>query len=61
MTDFRFIQLQHWLTSIFKKEYFEILPLADDASFRRYFRIKTNSQTWVVMDAPPEKEISNHL
>ncbi|MGE3921229.1 MAG: aminoglycoside phosphotransferase family protein, partial [Gammaproteobacteria bacterium] len=27
-----------------------------DASFRRYFRITTDHQSWVAMDAPPEKE-----
>jgi aminoglycoside/choline kinase family phosphotransferase len=33
-----------------------ILPLAGDASFRRYFRIVHEGRTAVLMDAPPEHE-----
>jgi len=36
----------------------EILPLAGDASFRRYFRIVGNGRRAVLMDAPPESEDS---
>jgi len=35
---------------------FDIEPLAGDASFRRYFRVRQGEQTWVLMDAPPGKE-----
>jgi len=34
----------------------EILPLAGDASFRRYFRVVEGSRTAVLMDAPPPHE-----
>jgi len=34
----------------------EILPLAGDASFRRYFRVVRGEQTAVLMDAPPPHE-----
>jgi aminoglycoside/choline kinase family phosphotransferase len=34
----------------------EILPLAGDASFRRYFRVVHGSRTAVLMDAPPPHE-----
>ncbi|NUT01797.1 MAG: phosphotransferase, partial [Sphingomonas sp.] len=34
----------------------EILPLAGDASFRRYFRIVHGDRTAVLMDAPPQHE-----
>jgi aminoglycoside/choline kinase family phosphotransferase len=34
----------------------EILPLAGDASFRRYFRVVNGSRTAVLMDAPPPHE-----
>jgi aminoglycoside/choline kinase family phosphotransferase len=34
----------------------EILPLAGDASFRRYFRVVRGAETAVLMDAPPEHE-----
>lgn len=33
-----------------------VLPLAADASFRRYFRLKTGAKSALVMDAPPGKE-----
>jgi len=36
----------------------QILPLAGDASFRRYFRIIDGERRAVLMDAPPEKEDS---
>jgi len=34
----------------------EILPLAGDASFRRYFRVVHGERRAVLMDAPPEHE-----
>ena len=34
----------------------EILPLAGDASFRRYFRVVRGAETAVLMDAPPADE-----
>src|SRR5579872_3754811 len=27
-----------------------------DAGFRRYFRLRCQDKTWIVMDAPPERE-----
>ena len=45
-----------------------IIPVAGDASFRRYFRVKTNDRKAILMDAPPPHEdprpfidIANHL
>lgn len=35
-----------------------IVPLAGDASFRRYFRILADGRSAVLMDAPPDKEDS---
>jgi aminoglycoside/choline kinase family phosphotransferase len=34
----------------------QILPLAGDASFRRYFRVVHGDRTAVLMDAPPQHE-----
>src|SRR5581483_10682049 len=34
----------------------EILPLAGDASFRRYFRVVKGERSAVLMDAPPPHE-----
>lgn len=33
-----------------------ISNVADDASFRRYFRLQLQDKSWIVMDAPPDKE-----
>ena len=33
-----------------------IEPASADASFRRYFRLSRGGDTYIVMDAPPEKE-----
>lgn len=35
---------------------FTIAPASSDASFRRYFRVTTGGRTYIVMDAPPDKE-----
>jgi hypothetical protein len=29
---------------------------SEDASFRRYFRVRAGGATWIAMDAPPERE-----
>ena len=34
----------------------ELSMVAGDASFRRYFRVQSNHQSWIIMDAPPDKE-----
>ncbi|MGB0513799.1 MAG: aminoglycoside phosphotransferase family protein [Wenzhouxiangellaceae bacterium] len=31
-------------------------PASTDASFRRYFRYRAGGKSWIVMDAPPERE-----
>src|SRR5687768_13182510 len=48
--------LHQWLYNFFSHEQFTISPLAGDASFRRYFRIHDHHNTYVLMDAPPDKE-----
>ena len=37
----------------------KLLPLADDCSFRKYYRVQTKTNNLVVMDAPPDKEEVN--
>jgi len=50
-------QLTAWLHSLFPAEQFVLAPASADASFRRYFRATfSDSQTRVVMDAPPLHE-----
>ena len=53
--DPRLEQLKVWLNDN-KITYKDIAPASADASFRRYFRITDADKTFIVMDAPPEKE-----
>jgi len=56
----RHSQLQQWLESLAKNTYTNLQPASADASFRQYFRVtnKNDNKTYIVMDAPPEKEDS---
>jgi aminoglycoside/choline kinase family phosphotransferase len=51
-------QLQRWLRTALGGGDFELAPASDDASFRRYFRVRGDSagSSLIVMDAPPDKE-----
>ena len=55
-SDTRLEQLQEWLAARIAASSFSLKPASADASFRRYFRLSTGSQSWIVMDAPPERE-----
>lgn len=48
--------IQQWLNEQFNTHDYEMHYLAGDASFRRYARIHLNGKTFMLMDAPPEKE-----
>ncbi len=48
--------IQTWIQSVLGSDQFEINFLAGDASFRRYARIGFDHKTFMLMDAPPEKE-----
>lgn len=48
--------IQTWMSTVLGSEQFDVSFLAGDASFRRYARIKYQQQTYMLMDAPPEKE-----
>jgi len=51
-------QLRRWLAATLGGGDFSIAPVSDDASFRRYFRIRRGEAqpSLIVMDAPPDKE-----
>jgi len=49
-------ELVDWLQKVLKTTNFSCEPASSDASFRRYFRIVVAGKSYVVMDAPPEKE-----
>ncbi|MCK5669196.1 MAG: phosphotransferase [Gammaproteobacteria bacterium] len=52
----RLKQLNHWLSETIGSKDYQLEPASDDASFRRYFRLEHNNETFIVMDAPPEQE-----
>ncbi len=55
----RLQQLNHWLSETICSKDYQLEPASADASFRRYFRLKFNDETFIVMDAPPEQENCN--
>lgn len=57
--DTRLKQLSQWLTDDLAYTLKDIQPASQDASFRRYFRANTNAGTFIIMDAPPNKEPIN--
>src|SRR6185503_1436928 len=57
--DFRLVALERWLGAEFPAIPFTLAPASEDASFRRYFRARfADGRSFVVMDAPPERENS---
>lgn len=48
--------LQNWARQQLGWADAELAPASADASFRRYFRIRHNGESYILMDAPPEKE-----
>ncbi len=55
-TDIRLQALSRWVFEDLGFAGSELAPASADASFRRYFRLSTGNDTYIVMDAPPEKE-----
>ena len=56
LQDQRYLQIQQWLETIFTDQRFSLASASSDASFRRYFRVTTDNNSWIVMDAPPAHE-----
>ena len=54
--DQRLEQLIRWVEAVLKINEAEVTPASSDASFRRYFRIRHGDESFIVMDAPPDKE-----
>lgn len=52
----RLLELETWLRTVLPGEHYEVTPASSDASFRRYFRVRTTERSWIVMDAPPAHE-----
>lgn len=57
--DARLTALSQWVVHELADRHCDIRPASADASFRRYFRVRlANGQSYIVMDAPPDKEDS---
>ena len=54
--DGRAAALAAWLRDVLGTSAFRIESASEDASFRRYFRVRAGSRTRVAMDAPPPME-----
>jgi len=54
--DKRLITLRYWLEDTLALSICSLAPASADASFRRYFRVQTDTDSFIAMDAPPEKE-----
>jgi aminoglycoside/choline kinase family phosphotransferase len=55
-SDARLALIREWLSRDLRLPLERLEPASSDASFRRYFRAWMRTATYVVMDAPPEKE-----
>ncbi len=57
-SDPRMISLLEWLETLpeFHLDIQTVQPASSDASFRRYFRVDSPNSSYIVMDAPPDKE-----
>ena len=56
--DSRFVSMLQWLTTLHEWKVLPdtVRPASSDASFRRYFRVDGDDRSFIVMDAPPDKE-----
>jgi aminoglycoside/choline kinase family phosphotransferase len=52
----RYALMTDWLGSLLPVLGPHITPASSDASFRRYFRVRHDGASHIVMDAPPEQE-----
>jgi aminoglycoside/choline kinase family phosphotransferase len=55
-SDSRLALLRQWVTEDLGFAGAHIEPASADASFRRYFRLIRGAHSYIVMDAPPDKE-----
>ena len=49
-------QLNQWLNEAIGTEDYQLQPVSGDASFRRYFRLTHNDESYIIMDAPLAQE-----
>ena len=51
----RYEQMTDWLDNLGYRDY-TLSVASEDASFRSYHRVESGGQSWILMDAPPDKE-----
>jgi aminoglycoside/choline kinase family phosphotransferase len=56
VNDLRTMLLLDWLENDCLLNVEKCEPASNDASFRRYFRVKIDGENFIAMDAPPDKE-----
>jgi N-acetylmuramate 1-kinase len=56
MPDVRAATARDWALHTLGLRQAAFAPASADASFRRYFRVEDGARSWIVMDAPPERE-----
>lgn len=54
--DTRLSLLHDWLKENFGNLEYTLKPVSGDASFRRYFRFKSDQHQFIAVDSPPDKE-----
>ncbi|MCB1985247.1 MAG: phosphotransferase [Burkholderiales bacterium] len=52
----RLQHLENWIQQQYPEMSFTLQPASVDASFRRYFRVISDNETFIAMDAPPQQE-----
>ena len=54
--DARAESAKRWAMRVAQVDEGHFMPASADASFRRYFRLRSHGTSWIVMDAPPAQE-----
>jgi len=52
----RELALLNWCRGVLNDNNVKVTPASSDASFRSYHRVQSRDNTFIVMDAPPDKE-----
>ena len=52
----RLQQMHAWIHDQLGLHDYTVVPASGDASFRRYYRLRENNRSFIIMDAPPEQE-----
>lgn len=52
----RLAAMREWLLRVWPEADPALVPASSDASFRRYFRVRADGVSRIVMDAPPDRE-----